>query len=192
MLCALLVSRGLISGVKCPSAVSIRRSRRDTLSAACLPERVACACCGWLESSKKGVWGSDRASDGRPRCCLHMCACDGRVGEAESANRGSSWWGRCRCRWEVSCMLTTSTMRGLDHSLHTIVFSKSACKPSICAVSVVGSRPQRRAGSDGGCLQRARRRRRRRRRTGRRREMRRENTSRKSILKINKKKIDLR
>ena len=80
MLCALLVSRGLISGVKCPSAVSIRRSRRDTLSAACLPERVACACCGWLESSKKGVLGSDRASDGRPRCCLHMCACDGRVG----------------------------------------------------------------------------------------------------------------
>ena len=69
-------------------------------------------------------------SDGRPRCCLHMCACDGRVGEAESANRGSSWWGRCRCRWEVSCMLTTSTMRGLDHSLHTIVFSKSACKPT--------------------------------------------------------------
>merc|ERR1711901_331 len=63
-------------------------------------------------------------------------------------------------------------MRGLDHSLHTIVFSKSACKPSICAVSVVGSRPQRRAGSDGGCLQRARRRRRRRRGTGRRREMR--------------------
>ena len=121
---------------------------------------------------KKRGWGSDRASDGRPRCCLHMCACDGRVGEAESANRGSSWWGRCRCRWEVSCMLTTSTMRGLDHSLHTIVFSKSACKPSICAVSVVGSRPQRRAGSDGGCLQRARRRRRRRRRTGRRREMR--------------------
>merc|ERR1711907_68814 len=69
-------------------------------------------------------------------------------------------------------MLTTSTMRGLDNSLHTIVFRKSACKPSICAVSVVGSRPQRRAGSDGGCLQRARRRRRRRRRTGRRREMR--------------------
>jgi len=192
MLCALLVSRGLISGVKCPSAVSIRRSRRDTLSAACLPERVACACCGCVESSKERGWGSDRASDGRPSCCLHMCACDGRVGEAESANRGSSWWGRCRCRWEVSCMLTTSTMRGLDHSLHTIVFSKSACKPSICAVSVVGSRPQR-AGSDGGCLQRARRRRRRRRRrTGRRREMRRENTSRKSILKINKKKIDLR
>lgn len=90
MLCALLVSRGLISGVKCPSAVSIRRSRRDTLSAACLPERVACACCGCVESSKKGVLGSDRASDGRPRCCLHMCACDGRVGEAESANRGSS------------------------------------------------------------------------------------------------------
>merc|ERR1711907_206317 len=27
-------------------------------------------------------------------------------------------------------MLTTSTMRGLDHSLHTIVFSKSACKPT--------------------------------------------------------------
>jgi len=78
-------------------------------------------------------------------------------------------------------------MRGLDHSLHTIVFSKSACKPSICAVSVVGSRPQRRAGSDGGCLQRARRRRRRRRRTGRRREMRRERPAENRFSKSTKK-----
>merc|ERR1712159_229829 len=179
LLCALLVSRGLISGVKCPSAVSIRRSRRDTLSAACLPERVACACCGWLESSKKGVWGSDRASDDRPRCCLHMCACDGRVGEAESANRVLRWWGRCRCRWEVSCMLDD-------------VNDARQKKPSICAVSVVGSRPQRRAGSDGGCLQRARRRRRRRRRTGRRREMRREKDQPKIEFSQNQqKKIDL-
>jgi len=121
MLCALLVSRGLISGVKCPSAVSIRRSRRDTLSAACLPERVACACCGCVESSKKGVLGSDRASDGRPRCCLHMCACDGRVGEAESANRGSSVVGTVSVSVVGSeCMQTTSTCEDL-----TIRFTRS-------------------------------------------------------------------
>merc|ERR1712159_154085 len=80
MFCALLVSRGLISGVKCPSAVSIRRSRRDTLSAACLPERVACACCGWIESSKKGVGGRQE----RPTVVLGVaCTCVRAMGGLE-------------------------------------------------------------------------------------------------------------
>merc|ERR1711901_8668 len=48
-----------------------------------------CVCVVDRIITKRG-WGSAGASDGRPSCCLHMCACDGRVGEAESANRGSS------------------------------------------------------------------------------------------------------
>ena len=119
MLCALLVSRGLISGVKCPSAVSIRRSRRDTLSAACLPERVACACCRWIESSKKGVGGRQE----RPTVVLVVaCTCVRAMGglERQRVRIGVlRWWGRCRCRWEV-CMQNDVTCEAQAKHLRSV------------------------------------------------------------------------
>merc|ERR1711901_14870 len=120
-----------------------------------------CVCVVDRIITKRG-WGSAGASDGRPSCCLHMCACDGRVGEAESANRGSSVVG------------TVSVSVGSVHAKR-----RPRCEAQAKHLRSVS----RRVTPTATCGLRLRRwlwlssesktRRRRRRRTGRRREMRR-------------------